>query len=97
MIDDAANTISQNVWGALLILSWVIFGFVYRELKRELRDERNNHQSTRDKMLTNLESQNHMAAGLLSIQDGMKNLSDSQSKHTSLLIDALSQTPRRAG
>lgn len=90
MFEEAAKTIATNVWGALLLLSWGVFAFVYRELKKELRDEREQHQATRTDMLAELRSQNHISTGLVSLQDA-------QSKQTGLLIDALSRAERRAG
>lgn len=87
MVDDAASKISENVWGALLILSWVIFAFVYRELKKELKDERTSHQETRIELLAGLKSNNHVSAGLLAIQDEQK-------RQNSMILDALQ---RRAG
>lgn len=89
MIEEAGKTIAANVWGALLLLSWFVFAFVYRELKKELRDERAAHQATRTDMLNELRSQNHISTGLVSLQDA-------QSKQTNLLIDALSRQERRA-
>lgn len=88
MLEEAGKTIATNVWGALLLLSWFVFAFVYRELKKELRDERAAHQATRADMLNELRSQNHISAGLLSLQDSHK--------QTNLILDALSRQERRA-
>lgn len=88
MLEKAGETIATNVWGALLLLSWFIFAFVYRELRKELRDERSAHQATRADMLSELRSQNHISAGLLSLQDSHK--------QTNMILDALSRQERRA-
>lgn len=82
VIKDAAGTISQTVLGAILILSWIIFGLVYRELKKEIKDERDAHQVTREARLEELKSNNHVATGLLAIQDEQK-------RQNSAVIDAL--------
>lgn len=93
-IKQAVGTLSQSVWGALLILSWVIFALVYRQLNNQLKDERDAHQVTRDARLEELKGQNQMAAGVLSIQQGQKELSDNLAKQTGLLIDVVSNQRR---
>jgi hypothetical protein len=88
MFEEAGKTIASNVWGALLLLSWAIFGLVYRELKKELREERAAHQSTRSDMLAELRSQNHVSAGLVSMQDAQK--------EAMMYLEALSRQERRS-
>lgn len=88
MLEEAGKTIASNVWGALLLLSWAIFGWVYRELKKELREERAAHQATRVDMLTELRSQNHVSAGLVSMQDAQK--------EAMMYLEALSRQERRS-
>lgn len=90
-IKQAAGTLSQSVWGALLILSWVIFALVYRQLNTQLKEERDSHQKTREARFEELKGQNQMAAGVLSIQQGQKELSENLSKQQGLLIDALTK------
>lgn len=92
-IGQAAQTISQSVWGALLLLSWAIFGIVFyftvSYLTKQLQSEREAHQLTREARLSELKSNNQMATGLLTIQDEQKAMREEQSRQTGLLINAL--------
>lgn len=92
----AAGTLSQTTWGALLILSWVVFGVVVWSLRRDIKDERASHQETRDEYVTVLKGKDQIAAGLLALSDGQKVIAESQQRQTGLLIDALANL-RRAG
>ncbi len=86
-IKDAAGTISQTALGAILFLSWIIFGFYYKVSRQELKEERDAHNVTREARLEELKSNNHVAAGLLAIQDEQK-------RQNAAVLDALQ---RRAG
>lgn len=92
----AAGTLSQTTWGALLLLSWLLFVGVVWLMRKDINSERQAHQSTRDEYITVLKGKDQIAAGLLALSDGQKSIAENQQKQTSLLIDALSNLRRSA-
>lgn len=96
----AAGTLSQTTWGALLLLSWILFGivlwWVVSLMRKDITAERSSHQDTRAEYISVLKGKDQIAAVLITLTDGQKVIADNQQKQTSLLIDALSSSRRSA-
>ncbi len=90
----AAATLSATTWGALLILSWVIFGVAFWVLRRDLNDERKGHQATREEYVAFLKNKDQIASGLITLQDGQRTIVDGQNRQTSLLIETIAAIRR---
>lgn len=92
----AAGTLSQTTWGAILILVLFIAGLIIWSIRKDLKAEQASHQATRVEYMAFIKSKDQLAAGLMTIQDAQRTIAEGQQKQTSLLIDALSNQ-RRAG
>jgi len=69
---EAAGTLSQTQWGALLVLSWIVFGIVLYIVRKDLKAEQVAHQTTRLAYIEVLESKGQIAAGILTLQQAQK-------------------------
>lgn len=69
---EAAGTLSQTQWGALLVLSWIVFGIVLFIVRKDLKAEQVAHQTTRLAYIAVLESKGQIASGILTLQDAQK-------------------------